>query len=167
MWHGHAVSAAHGAVRLKSCSPTVSLPMFMYNLSASHAQPRPGHHLRFSGRKAGPHALAVTAVTFLLTLPDAVAYVLYPQLVKRYREALDNPSLIRDLVERAVRVLAIVTPARHRLSLLRRRGGAAPRFREGVPRSGSMLQRRRAGAGNRLDRPMTLGLRSCWFQSRS
>jgi O-antigen/teichoic acid export membrane protein len=59
----------------------------------------------------GYYSLAVTAMTLLLYVPDSVSYVLYPQLLKRYRAGGDQPGAIRDQVVRTFRAVAILTPA--------------------------------------------------------
>jgi O-antigen/teichoic acid export membrane protein len=139
MWRGHAVVPLGMVPSSDSWQLlAVGFPMFMYTLSGFLMRSLDRVIiLRFLGTQPlGLYALAVTAVTFLLTLPDAVAYVLYPQLVQRYREAHDDPAAIRELVGRAVRVLAVGTPALCAIAYL----GAGdivewllPRFREGVP----------------------------------
>ena len=139
MWRGHAVVPLSAAPSRESMHLiAVGLPMFMYGLSGFLMRSLDRVIiLRFLGTQPlGLYALAVSAVTFLLTLPDAVAYVLYPQLVQRYRQSGDDPAAILDLVERAVRVIAVGTPALCAIAYL----GAddlvewlLPRFREGVP----------------------------------
>jgi O-antigen/teichoic acid export membrane protein len=59
----------------------------------------------------GYYSLAVTAMTLLLYFPDSVSYVLYPQLLKRYRAGGERPEVIRPQVERTFRAVAILTPA--------------------------------------------------------
>jgi O-antigen/teichoic acid export membrane protein len=59
----------------------------------------------------GYYSLAVTAMTLLLYIPDSVSYVLYPQLLKRYRAGGERPEAIRPQVERTFRAVAILTPA--------------------------------------------------------
>jgi O-antigen/teichoic acid export membrane protein len=139
MWRGHAVVPLRMSPSRDSLDLlAVGFPMFMYALSAFLMRSLDRVIiLRFIGTEAlGLYALAVSAVTFLLTLPDALAYVLYPQLVRRYRESGDDPAAIRGHVDRAVRILAVGTPALCAVAYL----GAndvvesfLPRFREGVP----------------------------------
>jgi len=90
----------------------VGFPIFVY--SASSFVMRTLDRLiiiRFLGTEAlGLYGLSVMAVGFLLTLPDAVAYVLYPQLVRRYREGGDSPAAIRDQVHRGIRALSLAMP---------------------------------------------------------
>jgi O-antigen/teichoic acid export membrane protein len=139
MWRGHAVVPLRVAPGPDSALLiSVGLPMFMYNLAGFLMRSLDRVIiLRFLGTQSlGLYALAVTAVTFLLTLPDALSYVLYPQLVQRYRQAMDDPAAIRDLVERAVRVLAVATPALCTLAYLSADDIVEvllPQFREGVP----------------------------------
>ena len=59
----------------------------------------------------GYYSLAVTAMTLLLYVPDSVSYVLYPQLLKRFRAGGEHPGAIRDQVVRTFRAVAILTPA--------------------------------------------------------
>ena len=139
MWSGHAVVP----LRMMPSGDSLDLlavgfPMFMYALSSFLMRSLDRVIiLRFIGTEAlGLYALGVSAVTFLLTLPDAVAYVIYPQLVRHYRESGDDPAAIRGQVDRAVRILAVGTPALCAVAYL----GAndvvewfLPRFREGVP----------------------------------
>ncbi len=139
MWRGHAVVPLRMAPSPDSrLLLAVGLPMFMYTLAGFLMRSLDRVIiLRFLGTESlGLYALAVTAVTFLLTLPDAVAYVIYPRLVRRYHEASSDPAAIRDLVERSVRVVAVGTPALCAIAYL----GAddvvlwlLPRFHEGVP----------------------------------
>jgi O-antigen/teichoic acid export membrane protein len=139
VWRGHAVVPLAPLPTRESLQLLgIGFPMFIFTLSSFVMRSIDRVIiLRYLGTHAlGLYAIAVTAMTFLLTLPDAVAYVLYPQLVRRYREAGDNPDVIRDHVERAMRVLAIATPALCAVAYL----GAddfvewlLPRFREGVP----------------------------------
>jgi O-antigen/teichoic acid export membrane protein len=139
MWSGHAVVPLAMTPSTDSkLLIAVGLPMFLYGLAGFLMRSLDRVIiLRFLGTEPlGLYALAVTAVTFLLTLPDAVGYVLYPQLVLRYREAGDRPEAIRDLVERAVRVIAVGTPALCAIAYLAADDvvvGLLPRFREGVP----------------------------------
>jgi O-antigen/teichoic acid export membrane protein len=139
MWQGRTVVPLRFAPSRESLHLiAIGFPMFMYGLSGFLLRSLDRVIiLRFLGTEPlGLYALAVTAVTFLLTLPDAVGYVLYPQLVRRFREAGDDPAAIRDQVERVVRFLAVGTPALCAVAYL----GAndviewlLPRFREGVP----------------------------------
>ena len=139
MWTGHRVVPLRVAIGSDSVQLlAVGFPMFMYAMSGFLMRSLDRVIiLRFLGTEAlGLYALAVSAVTFLLTLPDALAYVLYPRLVQSYRQAGDDPAGIRSQVERAVRVLAVGTPALCAIAYL----GAddliewvLPRFREGVP----------------------------------
>ena len=139
MWRGHAVVPLTMAPSRDSLDLlAVGFPMFMYALSGFLMRSLDRVIiLRFLGTEPlGLYALGVSAVTFLLTLPDAVAYVLYPRLVRRYRESGDDPAAIRGQVEQAVRILAVGTPALCAIAYL----GAndvvewfLPRFHEGVP----------------------------------
>jgi O-antigen/teichoic acid export membrane protein len=93
--------------------------------------------LRFLGTHSlGLYGLAVMAVGFLLTLPDAIAYVLYPQLVRRYREGGNAPAEIRDQVQRAMRALSVLLPALCALAYMGADDAVdwlLPSFSDGVP----------------------------------
>jgi O-antigen/teichoic acid export membrane protein len=67
--------------------------------------------LRFLGTQAlGYYGLAVNALTLLMAIPDSLAYVSYPQLVRRFSEAAQDPAAIRDRVDRLVRGVAVGLP---------------------------------------------------------
>jgi O-antigen/teichoic acid export membrane protein len=113
-------------------------PMFLY--AASSFVMRSFDRVvifKFLGTESlGLYGLAVMALGFLLTLPDAIAYVLYPKLVRRYRECGDDPGAIRDQTHRALRAVSLLVPALSAIVYL----GAddlvewlLPRFRDGVP----------------------------------
>jgi O-antigen/teichoic acid export membrane protein len=93
--------------------------------------------LKFLGTQAlGLYGLAVMAVGFLLTMPDAIAYVLYPRLLRRFRQGGDQPAAIQDMVHRAMRALSLIVPALCALGYLAADDVVAwllPRFAEGVP----------------------------------
>jgi len=93
--------------------------------------------LKFLGTEAlGLYGLAVMAVGFLLTMPDAIAYVLYPRLLRRFREGGDDPAAIRDHVHRAMRALSLFVPVLCALGYLAADDTVQwllPRFNEGVP----------------------------------
>jgi O-antigen/teichoic acid export membrane protein len=93
--------------------------------------------LKFLGTNAlGLYGLAVMAVGFLLTMPDAVSYVLYPRLLRRFRESGNQPPSIRDHVHRAMRAQSLIVPALCALGYLAADDMVSwllPRFAEGVP----------------------------------
>jgi len=67
--------------------------------------------LRFLGTQAlGYYGLSVNVLTLLMAVPDSLAYVSYPQLVRRFSEAGEDPSAIREQVDRLVRVVAVGLP---------------------------------------------------------
>jgi O-antigen/teichoic acid export membrane protein len=67
--------------------------------------------LRFLGTQAlGYYGLSVNVLTLLMAIPDSLAYVSYPQLVKRYSEAGEDPTAIRERVHRLVRGVAVGLP---------------------------------------------------------
>ncbi len=92
---------------------------------------------KFLGAESlGLYGLAVMALGFLLTLPDAIAYVLYPKLLRRYRESGDAAGAIRDQVHRAVRALSLLVPALCAIAYLSADDAVEwllPRFQSGVP----------------------------------
>jgi O-antigen/teichoic acid export membrane protein len=68
--------------------------------------------LRFLGaRDLGFYSIGVLALTLLFYLPDSVGYVLYPELLKSYRQGGDRPEAIRDRVIRTLGVLSLLVPA--------------------------------------------------------
>jgi O-antigen/teichoic acid export membrane protein len=116
----------------------IGLPIFIY--SASNFVMRSLDRviiLKFLGTNAlGLYGLAVMAVGFLLTMPDAIAYVLYPRLLRRFRESGDQPAALRDQVHRAMRALSLIVPALCALGYLAADDTVEwllPRFAEGVP----------------------------------
>jgi O-antigen/teichoic acid export membrane protein len=67
--------------------------------------------LRFLGTQAlGYYGLSVNVLTLLMAIPDSLAYVSYPQLVKRYSEAGQDASAIAERVQRLVRGVAVGLP---------------------------------------------------------
>ncbi len=67
--------------------------------------------LRFLGTQAlGYYGLSVNVLTLLMAIPDSLAYVSYPQLVKRFSEAGGDPAAIRERVDRLVRGVALGLP---------------------------------------------------------
>jgi hypothetical protein len=67
--------------------------------------------LRFLGTQAlGYYGLSVNVLTLLMAVPDSLAYVSYPQLVRRFTESGEDPSSIRDQVDRLVRVVSVGLP---------------------------------------------------------
>jgi O-antigen/teichoic acid export membrane protein len=67
--------------------------------------------LRFIGTQAlGYYGLSVNVLSLLMAIPDSLAYVSYPQLVKRYSEAGQDPTAIRERVDRLVRGVAVGLP---------------------------------------------------------
>jgi O-antigen/teichoic acid export membrane protein len=68
--------------------------------------------LRYLGTLAlGYYSLSVMALGFMLYLPDSIAYVLYPRLLRDFRHHDRQPEAIRGQVERALRTLAVLVPA--------------------------------------------------------
>ena len=139
VWRGRAVvplvpSASRDALMLLA----TGLPIFIY--SASNFVMRSLDRviiLKFLGTEAlGLYGLAVMAMGFLLTLPDAMAFVLYPRLLREFRAARDDPGALRDQVHRAMRALSLIVPALCTLAYLAADdavGWLLPRFLDGVP----------------------------------
>jgi len=91
----------------------IGVPMFLYSGSTFVMRTLDRVIiLKYVGTLAlGYYSLAVTGVTLLLYLPESVSYVLYPQLLKRYREAGDRAEGIRDRVDRTFLSIAVLVPA--------------------------------------------------------
>lgn len=67
--------------------------------------------LRFLGTQAlGYYGLSVNVLTLLMAIPDSLAYVSYPQLVKRFSEAGQDAAAISDRVHRLVRGVSVGLP---------------------------------------------------------
>jgi len=67
--------------------------------------------LKFLGtQQLGYYSVAVMALMFLLYLPDAIAFVLYPRLLREFHSGADQPEVIRPTIERFLRGLAVVMP---------------------------------------------------------
>ena len=62
-------------------------------------------------RGLGYYSLGVLALTMLFYLPDSVGFVMYPELLKAYRQGGDRPAAIRERVLTTLGVLSIVMPA--------------------------------------------------------
>jgi O-antigen/teichoic acid export membrane protein len=90
----------------------VGLPLFVF--SASNLVMRNLDRivvLRFLGTQAlGFYGLSVNVLTLLMAIPDSLAYVSYPQFVRRFAEAGGDPAAIRDRVDRLVRGVAVGLP---------------------------------------------------------
>jgi O-antigen/teichoic acid export membrane protein len=91
----------------------VGLPMFVFVASSQVMRSIDRLIiLRFLGTLAlGYYSLSVMALGFMLYLPDSIAYVLYPRLLRDFRHHERNPEAIRGQVERALRTLAVLVPA--------------------------------------------------------
>src|SRR5262245_34373098 len=67
--------------------------------------------LRFLGTQSlGYYGLSVNVLTLLMAVPDSLAYVSYPQLVRRFSEAARDPAAIHNRVDRLVRGVAVGLP---------------------------------------------------------
>jgi len=67
--------------------------------------------LRYLGTQAlGYYGLSVNVLTLLMAVPDSLAYVSYPRLVKRFSESSQDPAAIREHVDRLVRGVAVALP---------------------------------------------------------
>lgn len=68
--------------------------------------------LRFLGMEMlGYYGIAVMALAFMLYLPDAVTYVLYPRLQRDFAASGNDVGAIREQVERVLRASSILVPA--------------------------------------------------------
>ena len=68
--------------------------------------------LRYLGnRDFGFYSISMMAMTFLLYMPDAVTYVMYPRLLRQFDEDGRDPQGIRDLAERFMRISSLIVPA--------------------------------------------------------
>jgi len=84
----------------------------------------------------GFYAIAVMAINLLMYLPDSLAYVLYPRILARYHEARQDPEVVRDPIERALRLVSLVLPLFCALGYLVADDlvlWVLPKFRAGVP----------------------------------
>ena len=91
----------------------VGLPMFVFGASSQVMRSIDRLIiLRFLGTLAlGYYSLSVMALGFMLYLPDSIAYVLYPRLLRDFRHHDRQPEAIRGQVERTMRTLAVIVPA--------------------------------------------------------
>ncbi len=137
-------SQSHGAVPLRPRPSRdsmlllrVGLPMFLY--AASSVVLRSLDRLiilRFLGTQTlGYYSLAVIVQGLLLYLPDSIAYVLYPHLLRRYHAEGNRPEAIRGQAVRSFQVLAVLVPALCGLTFLAARDGAMlllPKYLPGI-----------------------------------
>lgn len=115
----------------------IGLPMFVFNASTIVMRSLDRLIiLRYLGTQdLGYYSLSVMALTFLLYLPDSVGYVVYPQLLRRYGEAGEDPTAIRERVERLLQAMAVSVPLLSGLAYLWTREVVAfmlPKFLPGV-----------------------------------
>lgn len=148
---GTAVAAAFVRFRGRSFAPLapipsadsrhliqVGLPMFVYTGSALVMRTLDRLIiLRWLGTEdLGYYSLSVMALTFLLYLPDSVAYVVYPRLLREFGEAGRDPAALRPNVERILVGTALLVSLLSGLAYLLAHEVAAallPRFLPGVP----------------------------------
>ena len=90
----------------------VGLPMFVFVASSQVMRSIDRLIiLRFLGTLAlGYYSLSAMALGFMLYLPDSIAYVLYPRLLRDFRHHERNPEAIHGQVS-ALRTLAVLVPA--------------------------------------------------------
>jgi len=92
--------------------------------------------LRYLGTESmGHYSVAVMVLMLLLYLPDSIAYVLYPQLIKRFSQEGGEPASIRMLVQRVLQVMAVLIPLLSGIAYLWGREAIAfalPRFLPGA-----------------------------------
>jgi len=112
-------------------------PMFLFSVSVMlRSLDRVIIYKFLDTASLGYYSLAVTAMTLLLYLPDSVSYVLYPQLLKRYRAGGDRPEAVRSQVERTFQTLAVIVPVLCGLAYLWSRDLLSlvlPKFLPGLP----------------------------------
>ena len=113
VWRGRRVVPLWPAPALDSLDLVqVGLPLYVF--SASSIVMRNLDRivvLRFLGTQAlGFYGLSVNVLSLLMAIPDSLAYVSYPQFVRRFGEAGGDPAAIRDRVERLVRGVAVGLP---------------------------------------------------------
>lgn len=116
----------------------VGLPMFVYTGSALVMRTLDRLIiLRWLGTEdLGYYSLSVMALTFLLYLPDSVAYVVYPRFVREFGEAGRDPAALRPNVERILVGIALLVSLLCGLAYLLAHEVAAavlPKFLPGVP----------------------------------
>lgn len=58
----------------------------------------------------GYYSLSVMALTFLMYMPDSIAYVIYPQLLRTFGESGRDVESIRPRVERVLQLFSIMVP---------------------------------------------------------
>lgn len=116
---------------------TLGFPMFVH--SASSLVMRSLDRiiiLRYLGTESlGHYSLSVMALTLLLYLPDSIAYVIYPRLLKLFSSLGDDPEAIGDRVRRVLQVMAVLVPLLSGLGYLWSREVVAmvlPRYLPGV-----------------------------------
>ena len=90
----------------------VGLPMFTYTASSLISRTLDRLIiLRYLGTESlGLYSLPVMGLTFLLYLPDSIAYVIYPRLVSRLSEGGQDPAAIRDQAERVILAVGLFVP---------------------------------------------------------
>jgi O-antigen/teichoic acid export membrane protein len=90
----------------------VGIPLFVYTASSIVMRNLDRIVvLRFLGTQAlGYYGLSVNVLTLLMAIPDSLAYVSYPQLVRRYSEAGQDATAIRERVHRLMRGVAVGLP---------------------------------------------------------
>ena len=67
--------------------------------------------LRYLGnRDFGFYSISMMALTFLLYMPDAVTYVMYPRLLRQFGEDKGDPTNVRESVLRVVRTSSVFVP---------------------------------------------------------
>ena len=90
----------------------VGIPLYMF--SASSIVMRNLDRivvLRFLGTQAlGYYGLSVNVLTLLMAIPDSLAYVSYPKLVRVFSESGEDPAAIQPRVERLMRGVAVGLP---------------------------------------------------------
>lgn len=93
--------------------------------------------LRYLGtEELGYYSLSVMALTFLLYLPDSIAYVVYPRLLHDFSASGRDPAAIQPMLRRVFRASSLLVPLLCGLAYLLSNEVAMavlPRFLPGVP----------------------------------
>jgi O-antigen/teichoic acid export membrane protein len=83
----------------------------------------------------GYYSLSVMALTFLMYMPDSIAYVIYPRLLREYGQSGQDPESIRPQVERVLQLFSVLVPPLCALAYLSSQpavGLLLPKFLPGV-----------------------------------
>ncbi len=138
-WHGRAIAPLGARPSQDSLKLLrVGFPMFVFTGSALVMRTLDRLIvLRYLGtEELGYYSLSVMALTFLLYLPDSIAYVVYPRLLHDFSASGRDPAAIRPMVARVFRASSLLVPLLCGLAYLLSNEVAVallPRFLPGVP----------------------------------